>query len=52
LVGLPTSLKYERASFHALSTASDPPVVKNTWLRSPGASVASRSASSTAFGCA
>ena len=29
-IGLPVSLKYCRASFHALSTASPPPVVKNT----------------------
>ena len=32
--------KYWRASFHADSTASEPPVVKNTRLRSPGASSA------------
>ena len=37
--------KYWRASFHADSTASDPPVVKNTRLRSPGASSARRAAS-------
>jgi hypothetical protein len=29
--------KYWRASFHADSTASDPPLVKNTRLMSPGA---------------
>ena len=32
--------KYWRASFHADSTASDPPLVKKTRFRSPGASVA------------
>jgi hypothetical protein len=37
LVGLPVSLKYCLASFQAVSTASPPPVVKNTRLRSPGA---------------
>jgi hypothetical protein len=37
LVGLPVSLKYCLASFQALSTASPPPVVKKTRLRSPGA---------------
>ena len=41
-----------RASFHADSTASPPPVVRNTRFRSPGASAASRSASSMAVGCA
>jgi hypothetical protein len=44
--------KYARASFHALSTASDPPAVKNTRERSPGARFASRSASAIADGCA
>ena len=44
--------KYDRASFQALSTASEPPVVKKTRLRSPGARSASRSASSIAVGCA
>ena len=34
----PMARKYWRASFHADSTASEPPVVKNTRLRSPGAS--------------
>ena len=48
----PMARKYWRASFHADSTASDPPVVKNTRLRSPGASSASRAASSIAGGCA
>jgi hypothetical protein len=51
-IGLPVCLKYDRASFHADSTASDPPVVKKTRLRSPGVTDASRSASSTAFGWA
>ena len=46
LVGLPVSLKYCLASFQAVSTASPPPVVKKTRLRSPGASAARRSASS------
>ena len=50
--GWPRMTKYWRASFHADSTASPPPVVKNTRLRSPGASPASRSASSMAFGWA
>ena len=36
LPGLPVSLKYCLASFQAVSTASPPPVVKNTRLRSPG----------------
>ncbi len=52
LPGLPTFLKYERASFHAVSTASDPPVVKKTLFRSPGVNEVSRSASSIAFGWA
>ena len=51
-VGLPVSLWYWRANFHADSTASEPPDVKNTRLRSPGARLAMRSASSIAFGCA
>ena len=50
--GWPVSLKYCLASFHADSTASEPPVVKNTRFRSPGASSASRSASSMALGWA
>jgi hypothetical protein len=50
--GSPFSLWNWRASFHADSTASDPPEVKNTRLRSPGASPAMRSASSIATGCA
>jgi hypothetical protein len=37
LVGLPVILKYCFASFQAVSTASPPPVVKKTRLRSPGA---------------
>ena len=50
--GWPTVRKYWRASFHADSTASPPPVVKNTRFRSPGARSASRSASSMAVGWA
>jgi hypothetical protein len=50
--GCPTARKYWRASFHADSTASDPPVVKNTRLRSPGASWARRAANSIAEGWA
>ena len=50
--GSPVSLKYCLASFHADSTASEPLVVKKTRFRSPGASSASRAASSMAFGCA
>ena len=52
LAGLPISLQYCLASFHAVSTASPPPVVKNTRFRSPGVDWASRSASSIALGCA
>ena len=52
LAGRPVSLKYCRAIFHALSTASPPPVVKKTRSRSPGARSASRSASSAAAGWA
>ena len=37
LLGFPVSLKYCLASFHAVSTASPPPVVKKTRLRSAGA---------------
>jgi hypothetical protein len=44
------TLKYWRASFQADSTASLPPVVKNARLRLPGASCASRAASSMAVG--
>jgi hypothetical protein len=44
--------KYCRASFQADSTASEPPVVKNTRSRSPGAAAASRAASSMAAGWA
>ena len=40
-----------RASFHADSTASEPPDTKKTRLRSPGASDATSSASSIARGC-
>ncbi len=50
--GWPIARKYARASFHADSTASDPPVVKNTRFRSAGARAASRAASSTAAGWA
>src|SRR5882757_5647275 len=50
LPGLPVSLKNCLASFHALSTASPPPVVKKTRFRSPGAYPATRSASSIAGG--
>ena len=39
LIGLPMRLKYDRASFQALSTASEPPVVKKTRFRSPGREV-------------
>ena len=35
----PMARKYWRASFHADSTDSEPPLVKNTRFRSPGASV-------------
>ena len=35
-MGLPVILKYFLASFQAVSTASPPPVVKNTRFRSPG----------------
>ena len=51
-VGLPVSLWYWRDSFQADSTASEPPEVKNTRLRSPGARFAMRSASSIAVGWA
>ena len=50
--GCPIMPKYCRANFHADSTASEPPEVKKTRLRSPGASAATRSASSTARGWA
>jgi len=46
------ALKYWRASFQADSTASAPPVVKKTRLRSPGARSARRAASSMAVGWA
>ena len=48
----PLSLWYWRAIFHADSTASEPPEVKKTRLRSPGASSAMRVASSIATGWA
>ena len=44
--------KYWRASFHADSTASDPPEVKKMRLRSPGARSAKRAARATADGWA
>jgi len=43
---------FARTTFHADSTDSDPPDVKNTRFRSPGVSDAIRSASSIARGCA
>jgi len=46
------AMKYWRASFHAYSTASEPPETKKTRLRSPGASDATSAASSIARGCA
>ena len=52
LLGLPISLKYCLATFHAVSTDSPPPEEKNTLFRSPGASAANRSASSIAVGWA
>ena len=52
LFGLPVTLKYWRASFSADSTASLPPLVKNTRFRSPGVSDAIFAASSIARGCA
>ena len=51
-LGEPVSLWYWRASLSAASTASEPPLVKKTRLRSPGASEAMRAASSIAGGCA
>ncbi len=50
--GWPEAMWYSRHSFHAASTDSEPPLVNNTRLRSPGASEASFSASSIAGGCA
>ena len=50
--GSPLSLWNWRESFQADSTASEPPEVKNTRLRSPGVSPAIRSASSIAVGWA
>ena len=49
---MPVSLWYWRDIFQADSTASEPPDVKNTRLRSPGARPAIRAASSIAIGCA
>jgi hypothetical protein len=48
----PRAAWYWRASFHADSTASEPPDTKKTRLRSPGASSATSAASSIARGCA
>src|SRR5262249_62256392 len=45
LLGLPVSLWYWRASLYAGSTASEPPLVKDTRVRSPRASPAIRAAS-------
>ena len=43
----PRAAWYWRASFHADSTASEPPETKKTRFRSPGASEATSAASST-----
>ena len=48
LVGLAGELEVLFVRFHADSTASPPPEVKKTQLRSPGARLARRSASSIA----
>ena len=50
--GWPVSLWYWRTSLNADSTASEPPDVKKTRFRSPGASSAIFAASSIARGCA
>jgi hypothetical protein len=50
--GSPRARKCWRTIFHAASTASEPPLVKNTRLSSPGARSASASASSIAGGWA
>jgi hypothetical protein len=50
-IGSPRSFQYWRASLIAVSTASPPDGVKKTRFRSPGAAVASRSASVTAGSC-
>ena len=52
LFGLPVSLWYWRQTLSAVSTASPPPEVKKTRLRSPGASEAIFAASSIARGWA
>ena len=52
LSGLPLSLWNWRDNLMADSTASLPPLVKNTRLRSPGARSAIRAASVIACGCA
>ncbi len=48
----PRAMWYCRASFHADSTASDPPETKKTRFRSPGVICAISRASSIARGCA
>ncbi len=48
----PFAMWYWRASFHADSTASEPPETKNARLMCSGASWARRCASSIARGCA
>jgi hypothetical protein len=50
--GSPRAAWYWRASFHAASTASEPPEVKNTRSSPGGASSAIRAASSIERGCA
>ena len=52
LFGWPVALWYGAGELSADSTASLPPLVKKTRLRSPGASEAIRAASSIAGGCA
>ncbi len=48
----PRAWWYCRASFHADSTASEPPETKKTRFRSPGARLATSCANSIARGCA
>ena len=48
----PRAACHWRASFHADSTASEPPETKKTRFRSPGVSDATSAASSNARGCA
>jgi hypothetical protein len=50
--GWPLARWYSRASFQPASTDSEPPLVKNALLSSPGARSASFSASSIAGGWA